>query len=168
MAKNVTDDLSKIYIWQLVKAGLFANPGLMAEIRYKNDIISYIWPSVRYTNYIQISFSDSSIRQTIKLLATPCYIPGERMWFECPYCKRRSGALYLSDLGYYSCRLCLGVSYESKNKNYRKKDYWLLYRFGNYFRANELSDQLKRFSYAGKPTKKMQRINYLYEHSIFL
>lgn len=167
MAKNVADDLTKVYIWQLTRAGLFASPDLMAEIRYKDDIISYVSTSIRYKNYIQVSFPNSAIRQDIKLTTTPCYIPGKRMWFECPHCRRRCGTLYLSELGYFSCRLCLSLGYESQRKNYRKKSYDFLNRFENYFKAIELTDRLKRFSYSGRPTTKMKKVDKLFARSIF-
>lgn len=44
---------------------------------------------------------------TVKLLASKTGFGGERLWFECPRCKRRSGVLYRRLDGLVECRLCL-------------------------------------------------------------
>lgn len=170
MAKIKADDLNKISIWKLSSSELFKSSGIWADISNDDGIFALISYRYReeYKKYILVRFPNSSIMQTVYLTDTQCNFGSKRYWFLCQNCNKRVGVLYLCALGYFSCRVCLNLTYKSRNRNYRKKDYWLLHRFGNYFKANELSDQLKRFSYAGEPTKKVQRINYLYEHSIFL
>lgn len=44
---------------------------------------------------------------TVKLLASKTGFGGERLWFECPRCKRRSGVLYRSLNRLVMCRLCI-------------------------------------------------------------
>lgn len=168
MAKIKADDLNKISIWKLSSSELFKNSGLWADISNGGEIFAFISYRYRegYKKYIIIKFPNSSIMQTVYLTDTQCNLGGERFWFLCPDCNKRVGVLYLCELGYFSCRLCLSLVYESQRKNYRKKSYNFLKPFDNYFKANDLSDQLKRFSYRSRPTKKMKKIDKLYANSI--
>lgn len=167
MAKIKADDLIKLSIWKLSRSGLFKNSGLCVAASNQNDIFAYITFIAGYKEYIIIKFPNSSIMQTVYITNTPCYIGGKRDWFLCPDCHKQVGVLYLSEMGYFACKGCLNLTYQSKNKNYRKKSYDFLKRFDNYFRANKLTDQLKRFSYKGKSTAKMKKIENLYKNSIF-
>lgn len=154
MAKILADDLSKLYIWQIAKYGVIIEEAFNARIYYKDAIV-------------EISFPNSRLVQNIDLTTTFCHLGGERTWFQCTYCEKRIGVLYMTDEGYFSCRVCLNLTYKSKNKNYRSKDYDLLRRADNYIKANDLLDQTKRYSYAGQPTKKMIKVDKLYANSIF-
>lgn len=163
MAKDRADNLIKIYIWQLVRAGLSSGYGLFLDINYDGDTVAHVSSKGKY---IKISYPNSSITQNIKLTKTSCHIAGQRFWFECPHCERRIAVLYLCDEGYFSCRVCLNLTYKSKNKNYRSKDYDLLRCADNYIKANELLDQIKRYSYRGQDTKKWKKIGQLYANSL--
>ncbi len=44
---------------------------------------------------------------SVRLLASNTGFGGERLWFECPRCQRRSGVLYRRLGGLVECRLCL-------------------------------------------------------------
>lgn len=166
MAKNVIDSMFRLNIWALERCNLFKIAGRVLDVSWRNDIIAQISANLQWNN-IQIIYSGTKIAQNVYLNISDCYIGNFRYWFLCPDCGKRVGTLYTDGSNLFSCRSCLDLGYESQRKNYRKKSFALLKRFDNYFKGNELSDQLRRFSYAGKPTKKVQRINYLYEHSIF-
>lgn len=155
MAKILADNLSKLNIWDVAKYGVIIEEAFNAII-YHKDLT------------VEVSFPNSRLVQNIDLTTTKCYIGSFRDWFLCPNCNGRVGTLYLSYEGFFSCRVCLNLTYKSKNKNYRSKDYGLLKRCENFIKANELIDQIKRYSYASQPTKKCRRIESLYSHSIFI
>lgn len=50
----------------------------------------------------------------VKLLASKTGFGGERLWFDCPRCQRRTGVLYRRLDGLVGCRLCLGLKYRSQ------------------------------------------------------
>lgn len=167
MAKTKADDLNKISIWKLSSSELFKSSGLWADISNDDGIFAYISFREGYKKYIIIKFPNSSIMQNVYITSTPCLIGGKRFWFLCPDCNKRVGVLYLSELGYFSCRVCLDLSYKSKNKNYRKKSYIFLKPLDNYLKANALFEKTKRLTYAGQATKTMQKVAKLYRDSIF-
>lgn len=135
MDKKVeADGLDKIYIWEL-------------EVYLS-----------KYEKSVELSpFPDSAITQWIRLTTTSCYLGGFRLWFICPDCSRRVGALFVGEYG-YSCRNCLNLTYKSKNENRREKDFQFLKNLRRYMAAQELMDKIKRFNYGGVPTRKMRKI----------
>ena len=100
---------------------------------------------------------------TIPLVTTPCNYGGLRYWFICPwyknkvYCGRRVGSLYKGS-DYFACRHCNNLAYKVQNENRKGQFYF----FGKIFdidnKVDELSKQIKRPYYGGKPTKKQQRL----------
>ena len=48
----------------------------------------------------------------VKLLSTPCNYGGNRLWFECPQCRRRVGVLYGCKV--FSCRYCKNLNYPAQ------------------------------------------------------
>ncbi|MHC4570795.1 MAG: hypothetical protein ACYS0C_01790 [Planctomycetota bacterium] len=101
----------------------------------------------------------------VSLTTTPCNFGGVRYWFICPlylngvYCGRRVGTLYLAPGGnYFGCRHCYNLSYESRNES-------RLGRFGQLGcllktkrQIKDLSSQIKRSFYNGKPTRKFRKL----------
>jgi hypothetical protein len=57
-----------------------------------------------------------AMEYAINLERTPCYYGGERVWFRCPAreCGRRVAILYSA--GYFVCRHCLQLAYESQRE----------------------------------------------------
>ena len=106
----------------------------------------------------------------IWLTSTSCHFGGLRWWFICPLtlegrpCRRRVGKLY-KDGDYFGCRHCYDLTYQSKKAP--KRSGW--YASFNFLelqdRADELEQQIKRRSYAGKPTRKQRRLDKLYARS---
>jgi hypothetical protein len=101
--------------------------------------------------------------------STECNYGGRRLWFVCPLlvkgirCGRRCRILYL-DNGLFGCRFCHNLSYRSQNIN-RKSKYFYLYRIIDTEEALEnLFNNMKRWHYAGKPTRKM--LKYLHLRAI--
>ena len=54
----------------------------------------------------------------VPVVWTPCTFGGERPWFVCPnrYCGRRAAKLYLCG-GYFVCRTCTGMGYQSQRED---------------------------------------------------
>ena len=104
----------------------------------------------------------------ICLTTTPCHFGGVRYWFICllskngVYCGRRTGTLYLASGGkYFGCRHCYELSYESRNE-------CRLGRFGSIGyplvaerKIGELYRQIKRWTWQGKPTRKVRTLKAL-------
>lgn len=58
------------------------------------------------------------------VVSTPCHFGGRRWWFICPLslngraCRRRCRIVYLpSDAGYFGCRECYQLTYESRQRH---------------------------------------------------
>jgi hypothetical protein len=63
----------------------------------------------------------STITQRIPITWTPCTLGGRRPWFRCEaysngrYCGRRVALLYSAG-GFFACRHCHGLAYDSQNE----------------------------------------------------
>jgi hypothetical protein len=90
----------------------------------------------------------------IFIVQTPCYFGGVRHWFSCPGCSKRVGCLY-SVTGYFVCRHCNDLSYDSKNELKSGRIYTTLFRA---FRLEEKVSALRTKYYKGKPTKRYARL----------
>ena len=104
----------------------------------------------------------------ISLTTTPCHFGGVRFWFICPlsvngvYCGRRVAKLYLPPGAYYyGCRHCYNLSYESRNETRSG----IVRAFGRVLKTQrhieELSNQINWWTYRGKPTRKVRRLQAL-------
>ena len=92
----------------------------------------------------------------VNLVTTPCYFGGVRYWFGCPWCGRRVAVLYLApgDVN-FRCRNCNNLSYHSRNR-------CTLELFGHTSRQiDELHSQIKRWTWRGRPTRKVRRLQAL-------
>lgn len=94
---------------------------------------------------------------------TRCHFGGERLWFRCPLgqCGRRVGVLYFSGR-YFGCRNCVGYEHATRGINYNS-------RSAAFIAALEYQDyeekHLKRYTWRGKETRKMQRFRRLCERA---
>lgn len=104
----------------------------------------------------------------VQLTTTPCNFGGVRYWFICPlsrngvYCGRRVAKLYKAPGGsYFGCRHCNNLSYESRNES----RHGMFGAFGAVLKADkqieELSEQIKRWTWRGRPTRKAKRLHIL-------
>ena len=92
----------------------------------------------------------------VSLVTTPCNFGGVRYWFGCPSCGRRVAVLYLApgDV-YFRCRNCNNLSYQSRNDCSMAK-------FGVTGREiDRLRSEIKRWTWRGRPTRKVRRLQYL-------
>ena len=102
----------------------------------------------------------------VALTTTPCNFGGVRYWFICPlskngiYCGRRVAKLYSPPgANYYGCRHCYDLSYESRNECRLGRYGQIGYILKAERQVEELSEKVKRWTYRGRPTRKVRRIN---------
>jgi hypothetical protein len=110
---------------------------------------------------------------TVRLTTTPCKYGGVRYWFICPlskngvYCGRRVAKLYKAPgADYYGCRYCYDLSYASRNETRTGKIAILGRAVMTEQRVDEFRSQIKRWTYRGKPTRKVRRLNALEMQSL--
>lgn len=179
-AKTTVEQATQLNIFKLKEFGLlrgYATSTLTWTWRLsgrKNSIGIIV--DVRDNPYVKVNYTttDRSTGEkrdydyTISLTTTPCNFGGKRYWFICPlslngvYCGRRVGTLYLASGGnYFGCRHCYDLSYESRNES-------RLGQFGNIGfplvaerKIEELYRQIKRWTWRGKPTKKVRKLKAL-------
>jgi hypothetical protein len=92
----------------------------------------------------------------VSLVTTPCNLGGVRYWFGCPDCGRRVAVLYLApgDV-YFRCRHCNNLSYHSRNN-------CSVAKFGVTGREiDKLHSEIKRWTWRGRPTRKVRRLQAL-------
>jgi len=76
-------------------------------------VVTSPWLAIAYRNANQPG--SEPIRRTVLLTRTPCHFGGERIWFCCPRCKRRTSSIFLVQPP-FACRVCLQLRYESQRE----------------------------------------------------
>jgi len=114
-------------------------------------------------SYVRLSYSRFFILsettifdRDIQLVATPCHYGKCRYWFICPDCQRRIGVLYANG-SYLTCRHCHNLTYKSKNFGKKSRNYEFIQLMTVPDKMVELTENLKRRYYAGKPTRKFRK-----------
>lgn len=106
----------------------------------------------------------------VPIVSTLCRYGGKRYWFICPlsvngkYCGRRVAILYKGN-GYFGCRHCFNLTYETKNENRHSKIYPSLVSLEANFKAEAIEKTIKRQSYRGQPTKKQRKIERIFQRA---
>jgi len=118
-ARDVTDEYYTLDINILNRAGILSKPT-------SGTIWSWLG-SKAVIGGVQIGTGDDKLRisfrigewpktQTIRIDRTRCHFGGQRPWFTCPGCSRRSGKLYGGYNGFL-CRICLNLSYACQRED---------------------------------------------------
>ena len=181
--KQEVDYLKKIQIWWLKKYG-YLDGWKSGTIKWTDGfsgtestvgIEVSIFQDGMYLkiNYIQTEKDGlpKIYDYKVPLTTTPCCFGGRRFWFMCPcqtdgkYCGRRVGVLYKSG-NYFACRHCYNLTYGSRNETRSGSFYPLSYLLTGYSKAHKLESQIKRASYAGKPTRKKMRLENIYRRML--
>ena len=101
-------------------------------------------------------------KREVSLLKTPCNFGGIRYWFACPVCFKRVGNLYRPpDNIYFCCRGCQNLSYNSRNEPHSVRHGGLYYPLKLDGQIEKLYDKIKRWSYKGRPTRKVRKLRVL-------
>ncbi len=138
------------------------NGNKTGDIRYEINI-SFKENSFIRLHY-QIKSLDMDYDYKIFLVHLPCNLGGFRWYFKCINCNRTAGVIYL-DSGYFVCRICANLSYESCNENKRFRS-WPYSVISRDFKADKAYEKVKTKFYRGNPTKKYKRylkLNYISE-----
>ncbi len=168
----------KVDVYWLKQHGYF-NSNKHGGIKWSaGDQITVVSHMSKNASQIQLVYTVTSsetgekehFNYAANLVKTSCHFGGFRYWFICPLgrgdkpCGRRVGALYQ---GYrlFGCRHCYNLTYESCNRNRRGSFSAYANFLDNSEKIDELSSQIKRPYYAGKPTKKYRKLLALtYQH----
>ena len=113
----------------------------------------------RDEQYVQFRYStqdrDTNVwhpkEYTVRLLTTPCNLGGDRYWFECFFCQRRVGKLYLYGRNDFACRHCHNLSYDSRNGYKEFRGYQ---KYFDLYKVHKKILDLKVKFYRGKPTRR--------------
>jgi len=102
---------------------------------------------------LHYALNDKGYDYEIDLVTTDCNLGGVRYWFTCPSCWQRVGVIYLAPNNTrFMCRRCSDLTYLSSNICNMTK-------FGIASRqADRLRSELKRWTYRGKPTRKVRQL----------
>ena len=77
-------------------------------------------------------------------------------------CGRRVGTLFLSSGGkYFGCRHCYDLSYESRNECRLGRFGQIVYALKADRQVEELREKIKRWTWGGRPTRKVRKLNAL-------
>jgi hypothetical protein len=175
--KDTVEDCTKLSIFKLKEFGLltgFHGTGLTWTRKLSGHTNSVgIVVNVLDEPHIKLNYTitDREDNKTdydykVALTTTQCNFSGKRYWFICPLvrngvpCGRRVGTLFLSSGGkYFGCRHCYDLSYESRNECRLGRFGQLGYVLKAERQVQELREKVKRWTYRGRPTRKVRRIN---------
>lgn len=170
-SKSIVEDSLKLSIFKLKEFGLlcgYASSNLTwtASLSGSKSSVGIVVntidnPAVK-VNY---SITDHSTGKkadydyVIPLTTTDCHFGGIRYWFLCPCCGKRSGCLYKAPGGeYFHCRDCNRLSYESRNESWSGRFGQIGYAIKAERQIRELQEKIKRWTWQGRPTRKVRRI----------
>ena len=177
-SKTEADGLLKISIYWLRKNGyLFANCLKGGVITWTNrssgnkNSISIQVSTLREDSYARLIYTitdystgkKKDLDYKILLVTSPCYFGGSRYWFKCSlsrngvYCGRKVAILY-KDGDFFGCRHCHDLSYSSRNESHHGIFSLLGRLYSVEEKISQLRSEIKRYHYAGKPTKKARRL----------
>jgi len=100
----------------------------------------------------------------VKMIQLRCNYGGGRWWFLCPYenfwglmCGKKVYKLYLPPRRqYFGCRHCHNLTYSDRQDHNHKYDFYQKFlRIES--RMDKIWKTIKRYQYAGEPTKRYQR-----------
>jgi hypothetical protein len=126
------------------------------------------YAKLNYTITARDSGEKTDYDYKVGLTTTPCRFGGVRYWFVCPLvrngvpCGRRVGTLFLSSGGkYFGCRHCYDLSYESRNECRLGRFGQIGYALKADRQVEELREKIKRWTWGGRPTRKVRKLNAL-------
>jgi hypothetical protein len=112
---------------------------------------------LQYTQTNRSTGEKESMDYKIQLTTTPCHYGGVRYWFICPltkndkYCGRRVGVIY-STGKYFGCRHCGEIAYAAQKQGGKYRGSCVSLQD-----VERAEQEIKRYYYKGKPTRKYRR-----------
>ena len=140
-----------------------ASMSVVASTMYGDSYVRFI-----YTMTDRNTGEETPFDYKVPLVSTPCHFGRVRWWFVCALsrngvsCGRRVGTVYRPPRAdYYGCRHCYGLSYESRNETRSG----MFGAYGGVLRTErqmeDLRSQIKRWTWRGRPTRRVRRLNKL-------
>lgn len=166
--KTITDEVKSISVFALNKQGLF-------DLSYSSEWLVDTCKTERKVNGIRVTISidtetgektlllanEYCDNQVIGLVTTLCNYGGERYWFLCSTCFKRTGVLY-EQCDLFACRKCLKLGYATQYEN--RKRYPTIQEIIRIRRKIEqITPTIKRECYAGESTKAIKKLLQLKE-----
>lgn len=110
---------------------------------------------------LDYKYNEALIKYRVQLVSALSNLGKGFVWyFVCPCTGKRCRKLYLADTYFYHRTAFKGCMYENQTQS--KKSRYLVKTLGEYFRSDQLIEQLyKKYlkkQYAGKPTKKYLKL----------
>jgi hypothetical protein len=103
-----------MWIRKTMKPNDFGKIFLVEECQ-KIEINSFLRDAKLKLKQILINSELDSKGLSILLISTRTGFGGERYWFKCPLCERRSGTLFMHPVSQnLGCRGCLGLEYRKR------------------------------------------------------
>ena len=172
MSRNEVEKFKKVSMW-LLKKRRFLNGFQSGDFEFRNPWTgakSSVWIRVSSgedrEHYIRFKYSyhfpdgDQELDYKVPFATTSCNYGGERYWFLCQFlkndgkrCGKQVGVLYLKD-GYFACRHCHKLVYKTNNLSGSEKKRGRIIPVGE---LDRMGDEIKKFSYRDKPTKRYKR-----------
>lgn len=115
---------------------------------HKGDMYIRFIYTVKHSSSAEVQSMDYNV----PFLRTSCYFGGYRYWFQCNYCQRRVGVLYINT--YARCRTCARLSYKSQNASRLDR---AMGSKGFLCDLDEERTSMRITHYAGSPTKRYKR-----------
>lgn len=102
---------------------ILQSPGITGIIKW-NDRAGVEYSVESHDDMVQLflnyEFAGYIRNQCIAISTTECHYGGQRYWFHCPHCQRRSSNLYLLH-GDFACRQCNHLTYTSSQKAHQSE-----------------------------------------------
>jgi hypothetical protein len=178
--KDTVEDGTKLSIFKLKEFGLLGDyhgttltwtrslSGHKNSVGIVVDVTGEPYVNLNYTITDRNSGEKTDYDYKIGLTTTQCRFGGVRYWFICPLsrngvpCGRRVGTLFLSSGGkYFGCRHCYDLSYESRNECRLGRFGQIGYALKADRQVEELREKIKRWTWRGRPTRKVKKLNAL-------
>ncbi len=178
--KDTVEDGTKLNIFKLKEFGLLGGyrsntltwtrslSGHKSSVGIVVDVMDEPYVKLNYTFTDHDSGEKTDYDYKIQLTTTPCHYGGVRYWFICPLvrnglpCGRRVGTLFLSSgCKYFGCRHCYDLSYESRNECRLGRFGQMGYVLKADRQIEELREKIKRWTWRGRPTRKVKKLNAL-------
>jgi hypothetical protein len=97
-------------------------------------------------SYVKCDHPGSSpVRSAVRMTTEWCNFGGERFWFQCPTCHRRTGSIFIVGPP-FQCRVCLRLTYRSQRERHAAR---VLRKAGRL--TNGLQATGDAFSFESKP-----------------
>ncbi|MFC1782012.1 hypothetical protein ACFL02_00315 [Planctomycetota bacterium] len=173
-AKQTVEGALKISVFQLNQWGVFGSSYQEGSFTWKNNwtgrenAVGYVM-QMGEIPHIRLSYTTTTpdrekhdFNYPIMFTSTPCYFGGKRFWFVCPLCSQRAGIVYLTGkFNRFFCRECSNLTYESRNEPKIARWHPSFISIVLESKLNQLYQNITRWKYAGKPTKKARKIRRL-------